>query len=242
MQAVFKNEIRHFFAHLTGYLIIGLFLLMSGLFLWVLKGPFNILENGFADLGGFYQLSPFIFLFLIPAITMRSFAEEKRSGTFETLMIKPVTTWEVVIGKFLGCACLLVLALIPTLTYIWTLDSLVVDNISLDLGVLLSVYLGLFLLGLAYIAIGLFLSAVAQNQVVAFLLTLICCWLVFTGLDSIASLFSKSMYTIISSLGMNSHLETMAFGVISLSDIVYFASLIGLFLYLTYVRLKTDRP
>ena len=242
MQAVFKHEIRYFFANLTGYLIIGLFLLISGLFLWVLKGPYNILENGFADLGGFYQLAPLIFLFLIPAITMRSFAEEKRSGTFEILLIKPVAIREIVLGKFLGCACLLLLALLPTLTYIWTLDSLVVDSNSLDLGVLLSVYFGLFLLGLAYIAIGLFLSAVTQNQVVAFLLTLICCWLVYSGLDGIASLFDGSAFTIISSLGMKSHLETMALGVISLGDFLYFGSLIGLFLYLTHLRLKTDRP
>jgi len=242
MQAVFKHEIRHFFSHLTGYLIIGLFLLISGLFLWVLKGPFNILENGFADLGGFYLLAPLIFLFLIPAITMRSFAEEKRTGTFEILMIKPVSTWEVVAGKFLGCACLLLLALIPTLSYIWTLTSLVVDNNSLDLGVLLSAYLGLFLLGLVYIAIGLFLSAISPNQVVAFLLTLICCWLVYSGMDGIASLFSGSVYLIISSMGMKSHLETMALGVISLGNILYFFSFIGLFLYLTNITIKSDRP
>ena len=242
MQAVFKQEIRHFFAHLTGYLIIGLFLLISGLFLWVFKGPYNILENGFADLGGFYQLAPLIFLFLIPAITMRSFAEEKRSGTFETLMIKPVSSWEIVMGKFLGCACLLLMALIPTLSYIWTLDALVVDNNSLDIGVLLSAYLGLLLLGLVYIAIGLLLSAVSQNQVIAFLLTLICCWLVYSGIDGIASLFSGSTNALISSLGMKSHLDSMALGVVGLNDILYFLCLLAMFLYATNLSIKSDRP
>jgi len=219
-----------------------LFLLISGLFLWVLKGPYNILDNGFADLSGFYMLAPLVFLFLIPAITMRSFAEEKRTGTFELIMIKPISSWHVVIGKFLGCACLLLLALLPTLSYIWTLESLVVDKNSLDIGVLLSSYFGLFLVGLAYITIGLFLSAVSQNQVIAFLITLICCWLVYTGLDGVASLFSGNAYSLISSLGMRSHLETMALGVISLGDILYFASLIGLFLYLTTFFIKTHRP
>ena len=242
MLVIFKHEIRHFFAHLTGYLIIGLFLLISGLFLWVLKGPYNILDNGFADLSGFYMLAPLVFLFLIPAITMRSFAEEKRTGTFELIMIKPVSSWQVVIGKFLGYACLLVLALLPTLSYIWALGSLVVNNNSLDIGVLLSTYFGLFLLGLSYIAIGLFISAVSQNQVVAFLITLLCCWLFYTGLDSIASLFSGNAYSLFSALGMRSHLETMALGVISLGDILYFASLIGLFIYLTTVYIKTNRP
>jgi ABC-2 type transport system permease protein len=242
MLVIFKHEIRHFFAHLTGYLIIGLFLLISGLFLWILKGPYNIFDNGFADLGGFYLLAPLVFLFLIPAITMRSFAEEKRSGTFELIMIKPVSSWQVVIGKFLGCACLLLLALLPTLSYIWTLRSLVVDNNSLDIGVLLSSYLGLFLVGLAYIAIGLFLSAVSQNQVVAFLITLLCCWLVYSGIDSLATLFNGNTYSMISSLGMRSHLETMALGIISLGDILFFVSLVGLFLYLTTFYINRHRP
>ncbi|NND14995.1 MAG: ABC transporter permease subunit [Eudoraea sp.] len=241
MLAIFKHEIRHFFAHLTGYLIIGLFLLISGLFLWVFKGPYNILENGFADLGGFFLLTPLIFLFLIPAITMRTFAEEKRSGTFELIMIKPITSWQVVLGKFLGCASLLFLALVPTLSYIGTLESLVVEKSTLDSGVLLSSYLGLFLVGLTYIAVGLFISALSQNQVVAFLLTLVCGWLLYAGFDGIASLLGGDTFSVISSFGIKSHLDTMALGVIGFKDVVYFTSLIGLFLYLTTYHINTVR-
>ena len=124
MIAIFKREIQSFFTSPIGYLVIGLFLVLNGLFLWVFKGPFNIFECGFADLGNFFLLAPWVFLFLIPAITMKSFSEEKKLGTLELLFIKPISLWETVIGKFLGTFCLALIAILPTLLYVYTISQL----------------------------------------------------------------------------------------------------------------------
>ena len=143
MIAIFKREIQSFFTSPIGYLVVGLFLVLNGLFLWVFKGPFNIFEYGFADLGNFFLLAPWVFLFLIPAITMKSFSEEKKLGTLELLFIKPISLWETVIGKFLGTFCLALIAILPTLLYVYTISQLGVTIGNLDMGMVLGSYFGL---------------------------------------------------------------------------------------------------
>ncbi|MEL6918231.1 MAG: gliding motility-associated ABC transporter permease subunit GldF, partial [Bacteroidota bacterium] len=144
MLAIFKREIQSFFTSPIGYLVIGLFLILNGLFLWVFKGQFNIFEYGFADLGNFFLLAPWVFLFLIPAITMKSFSEERKLGTLELLLIKPIGIWKTVIGKFLGTVSLVLIAIAPTLLYVYTISQLGSTIGNLDTGVVLGSYFGLF--------------------------------------------------------------------------------------------------
>src|SRR5690606_35229417 len=161
--------IQFFFTSPIGYLVIGLFLILNGLFLWVFKGPFNIFEYGFADMGLFFLLAPWVFLFLIPAITMRSFSEEKKSGTMELLFIKPIPLWTMVVAKFLGTFALALIAILPTLLYVYTISQLGVVVGNLDMGVVIGSYFGLLFLIASYISIGLFASTLSENQIIAFL-------------------------------------------------------------------------
>ena len=177
MLAIFKREIQSFFTSPVGYLVIGLFLTLNGLFLWVFKGPFNIFEAGFANLDNFFLLAPWVFLFLIPAITMKSFSEERKLGTLELLFIKPISLWQTVIGKFLGTFTLAVLALIPTLLYVYCVSQLGTTVGNLDMGVVIGSYFGVLFLIASYTAIGLFCSAITENQIVGFILALVVCFL-----------------------------------------------------------------
>jgi len=154
MFAIFKKEIRSFFTTPIGYLIIGLFLLLTGLFLWVFRGDFNVFDYGFADLSNFFLLAPWVFLFLIPAITMKSFSEEKKMGTLELLFIKPISLWNIILGKFWAAMALCFLTLIPTLLYVFAINALGITKGNYDLGIIIGSYFGLFFLVAAYTAIG----------------------------------------------------------------------------------------
>ncbi len=239
MLSIFKREIRSFFTSPIGYLVIGLFLVLNGLFLWVFKGPFNIFDAGFADMGSFFLLSPWVFLFLIPAITMRSFSEEKKIGTLELLFIKPISIWNMVLGKFLGTFCLAIIALLPTLLYVYTLSELGSTVGNIDLGLVMGSYFGTLFLIACYTCIGLFTSTLSENQIVAFLLGMLCCFAFYYGFEGVASLFSEGETTIfIQKLGMKAHFESIARGVLDTRDLVYFVSLSTFFLFLTVVQLK----
>ncbi|MCM4154059.1 gliding motility-associated ABC transporter permease subunit GldF [Arenibacter sp. N53] len=241
MLAIFKREILSFFASPIGYLVIGLFLVLSGLFLWVFKGPFNIFEYGFADLSNFFLLAPWVFLFLIPAITMKSFSEEKKLGTLELLLIKPISLWETVFGKFLGTFCLALIAILPTLLYVYTISQLGVTIGNLDMGMVTGSYFGLLLLIGSYTAIGLFSSTLSENQIVAFIIGMVLCFLMLYGFESLATIFpTGTMILFIENLGMKVHFESIARGVLDTRDIIYFISLTLFFLYLTIVQLKNQ--
>ncbi|MEP3385642.1 MAG: ABC transporter permease subunit, partial [Flavobacteriaceae bacterium] len=191
MFAIFKREVQSFFTSPIGYLIIGFFLLLNGLFLWVFKGDYNIFDYGFADLGNLFLLAPWIFIFLIPAITMKSFSEERKVGTLELLLIKPITLWKLVLGKFWGAWLLCILAVLPTLIYVFAISDLGIVKSNYDLGILLGSYFGLlFLIGL-YTAIGIFSSTLSNNQIVSFILGVLVCFLLFNGFDATSSLFSN---------------------------------------------------
>lgn len=239
MLAIFKREIQSFFTSPIGYLIIGLFFLLSGLFLWVFKGPFNIFDYGFADLGNFFLLAPWIFLFLIPALTMRSFSEEKKLGTLELQLIKPITHWQLVMGKFLGTFVLVLVILLPTFFYVYTISQLGVTIGNLDMGLVYGSYIGLLFLAAVYNAIGLFTSVLTENQIIAFILSTVLCFFMYYGFEALATLFSSGKLGLfIRELGMKSHFEGVARGVLDSRDFIYFISVAGFFLLLVVVQLK----
>ncbi len=232
MFAILKKEFNTFFASPIGYLVIAVFLLINGLFLWVFKGDFNILHAGFSDLTSFFYLAPWFFIFLIPAITMRSFSDEIRLGTIEILKTKPLSNWQIVLGKYLGAFLLIILALIPTLTYVYTIDQLGNPTGNLDLGSTLGSYLGLLFLSAAFTAIGLFTSTLSNNQIVAFIAGVVLSFLMYYGFEAIAELnILKNLN--IQNIGMKEHFKSISKGVIDTKDILYFASVTFFFLFLT---------
>lgn len=238
MFPILRKEFNSFFASPIAYLVIGVFLLVNGLFLWVFKDDLNILNAGFADLNSFFLLAPWIFLFLIPAITMKSFADELQSGTIETLKTKPITDWQIVIGKFSASLLLIIVALIPTLTYVYTILQLGNPIGNIDIGSTIGSYIGLLFLAATYTSIGLFTSTFSKNQIVAFILGVFITFFLFYGFDAIASMFSNS-YTV-QLFGINEHFKSISRGVIDTRDIVYFISVTVFFLLLTKNQLRND--
>ncbi|GAA3512559.1 hypothetical protein GCM10022393_27920 [Aquimarina addita] len=239
MLAVIQKEINTFFASAVGYLVIGIFLILNGLFLWVFKGQFNILDSGFADLSPFFQIAPWILLFLIPAITMRSISEEKKQGTLELLLNKPIKHWQLIIGKYLGSFFLIIIALIPSILYIITIYQLGSPSGNLDVGSTLGSYIALLLLSATYTAIGTFSSAITNNQIVAFLISLFLCFLFYFGFSGLADyqLLGTIDY-IIEQIGVQLHYERISQGIVDSRDILYFISLIFLFTFLTILAIK----
>lgn len=235
MISILKKEFITFFASAVGYLVVGLFLIFTGLFLWVFPGNYNILDYGYADLTPFFQLVPWIFLFLIPAVTMRSFSDELRLGTLELLLTKPITSWQLVLGKFMGAFLLIILALIPTLVYIYAIAQLGNPAGNYDSGVIIGSYLGLLFLASTYTAIGIFASTLSENQIVAFLIAIGICFVLFYGIDALnIPLLSER-------LSINAHFESISRGVLDTRDLLYFISLTALFLFFTVLRLKINR-
>ena len=240
MFAIFRREIQSFFTAPIGYLIVGLFLLLNGLFLWVFKGDYNIFDYGFADLGNFFLLAPWVFVFLIPAITMKSFSEERKLGTLELLLIKPISTWKMVLGKFLGTCALCFIAIIPTIIYVFAISDLGIIPGNYDLGVVLGSYFGLIFLVATYVSIGLFASTLSENQIVAFIIGILLCSLLFNGFDAISTLFSNGDVQLqIQQFGANAHFESIARGILDTRDLIYFVSITFFFLYLTRARLSS---
>ncbi len=240
MKAILLREIKSFFGSPAGYLVIAIFLLLNGLFLWVFEGDYNILNSGFADMGPFFTLAPWILIFLIPAVTMRSFSDERRQGTLELLLTKPISVWQIVVGKFAGAALLIVMAIIPTLVYVWVLSGLEVDGSHLDTGSIVGSYFGLLFLISAYCAIGIFTSSVTDNQIVAFIVSVFLCFVFYFGFEGIAGYFKESG-DLISALGMQDHFKSMGRGVLDTRDILYFISIAFLFLSFTAQKLSTQQ-
>ncbi|WP_111307414.1 gliding motility-associated ABC transporter permease subunit GldF [Confluentibacter sediminis] len=237
MFAILKKEINSFFASPIGYLVIAIFLVLNGLFLWVFKGDFNVLDYGFADLSSFFLLAPWILIFLIPAVTMRSFSDEKKQGTLELLLTKPISHLQIVLGKYFGSLILIIMALLPTLLYVYTVYELGNPVGNLDMGSTLGSYFGLLFLVASYTAIGLFTSTVSDNQIVAFILSVFLCFLFYIGFEGISE-FSSS--TFIEALGMSYHFKSMSRGVLDTRDIVYFLSVSIFFLMLTKLNLNRE--
>ena len=238
MYPILKKEFNSFFASPIAYLVIAIFLLINGLFLWFFKDDFNILNAGFADLNPFFFLAPWLFLFLIPAITMRSFADEYNSGTIELLITKPISDWQIVLGKFWASLLLVIVALIPTLTYVYTIYRLGNPIGNLDFGSTIGSYIGLLFLASTYTAIGLFTSTLSKNQIVAFILSVFITFFLFYGLDAISNSLGNDLS--IQKIGINEHFKSISRGVIDTRDIIYFASVTGFFLFITKMRLENE--
>ena len=238
MIAILKKEFNSFFASPIAYLVIGVFLLLNGLFLWVFKGDFNILNAGFADLTSFFFLAPWVFLFLIPAITMKSFADEFNNGTIELLKTKPISDWQIVLGKFSASLLLVIVALIPTLTYIYTIYQLGNPAGNIDFGSTIGSYLGLLFLAATYTAIGLFTSTLSKNQIVAFILGVFITFFLFYGFDVISDSIGNNLT--LKKMGLNEHFKSISRGVIDTRDILYFLSVTVFFLFITKTRLDNE--
>ncbi len=236
MLAILKKEINSFFASPIGYLVIAIFLLLNGLFLWLFKGEFNILDYGFADLSSFFLLAPWILIFLIPAVTMRSFSDEKKQGTLELLLTKPVSQAHIVLGKYFGALILIIMALLPTLFYLLTIYQLGSPVGNLDVGSILGSYFGLLFLIASYTAIGVFASTISDNQIVAFISSVFLCLVFYIGFEGVAE-FTSNVF--IEQLGMSTHYNSMSRGVIDTRDILYFLSITLLFIVLTVRGIKT---
>ena len=238
MFAILKKEINSFFASPIGYLVIAVFLLLNGLFLWVFKGDFNILEGGFADLSAFFLLAPWILIFLIPAVTMRSFSDEKKQGTLELLLTKPISHVKIVLGKYFGAFIVIIIALIPTLLYVYAISKLGAPEGNLDVGGVMGSYFGLLFLVASYTAIGVFSSTLSDNQIVAFIIAVFICFFFFFGFEGLSNynIFGDAFY--IEKLGMESHFKSMSRGVLDTRDILYFLSITFLFILLTKLNIQ----
>jgi ABC-2 type transport system permease protein len=237
MWPICKKELRQFFSSLTGYIAIIVFLLVNGLVLFVFRN--NILENGYATLDDFFSFAPWILLFLISAITMRSFSDEFKSGTFEILQTRPISKWQVVTGKFFGSLIVAVIALIPTLVYYFTVNHLA-STTGIDSGAAAGSYLGLLLLTAVFTAIGVCVSSFTTNSVVAFIISLIACVLLYFGFSAISQLpvFRNGADYYIEMLGIDFHYQSISRGVIDTRDLVYFLSIIIFFLLVTRQNLQ----
>jgi ABC-2 type transport system permease protein len=238
MKSIVLREIKSFFGSPIGYLVIAIFLIINGLFLWVFEGEYNILNTGFADLTPFFTLAPWILIFLIPAVTMRSFSDEKKQGTLELLLTKPLSIWQIVNGKFLGALLLIVMAIVPTFIYVAVISSLGMPEGNIDMGSTIGSYFGLLFLIAAYSAIGIFTSTLSDNQIVAFIVAVFLCFFFYFGFEGLASVV-PNMSSIIASLGMQDHFKSMSRGVLDTRDILYFTSITVVFLSFTVYNLKS---
>ncbi len=234
------KEIRGFFSSLTGYIVIIVFLVTNSLFMWVFPGDLNVLDSGYASLDSFFTMAPWIFLFLVPAITMRSFAEEKRAGTMEFLLTKPLTDLQITLAKYLGGLILVLLSLIPCLIYYWSVSALGNPPGNLDTGGIWGAFLGLFFLAAIYVAIGVFASALSDNQIVAFIIAVLLSFLLYMGFDYLSSLpVLQSLDAFILNLGINEHYKSISRGVVDSRDIIYYLVVIAFFIIITKIKLQS---
>lgn len=239
MFALFKKELSTFFSSLTGYLAIGVFLSLTGLMLWVFHSSFNIMDFGYATLDSLFFVAPFLYLFLIPAITMRMFAEEKKNGTLELLLSKPLSEMQLVWAKFLAGITLVFISLLPTLVYYVIVFSIGDPRGNIDTGAVTGSYLGLLMLGTAFVSIGLFASSLTDNQIVAFIVSALLSAFCYLGFESIYNMnILGEVGLFIRGLGIQFHYESMSRGVIDSRDVLYFISVVAIFLLLTKLMLQ----
>jgi ABC-2 type transport system permease protein len=248
MSALYWKEIRSFLGSIIGYIFIIIFLVTSGIFHWITTQDTNLLLGEEVDMIPFFNLSPIIFLILIPAITMRMIAEERKTGTIELLFTRPITDFQIIAAKYLAGISLLFIALLPTLIYYFSMVSLGVEvmdeegNVQsvIDEGATFTSYIGLFLLGSVFTAIGIFASAITSNQIVSFIVGMFLCWLFYNGFDLLGSFNLMGDYDFIFQyIGLTSHYKSIMKGVIDTSDLVYFLGTIGIFLVASLTIVKS---
>lgn len=234
MYSLLKKEVTSFFGSLTGYVVIFVFLLATGLFLWVFPGNFNIPEGGYASLDGLFSLAPWVYLFLVPAITMRLFAEEKRLGTMEVLLTRPISVFKIVLAKYFAGLLLVIISLLPTLIYFYSVYALGNPFGAIDAGGTWGAYIGLFFLAAIYVAIGLLASALTDNQIFSFILAMGLSFLAYLGFDMVGAMqLPSALQQTIISFGINEHYNSISRGVVDSRDMIYFLVTILLFLFIT---------
>ena len=240
MFTLLKKELNSFLSSLIGYMAIIVFLVFNGLFLWIIEGEFNVFSYGLAGIDGLFLLAPWIFLFLIPAITMKMFAEEKKNGTIELLLTKPLSDISIIISKFFAGLILVVVSILPTLVYVIAVYQLGLPKGNLDLGGIMGSYLGLLFLGAIFEAIGIFCSSITDNQIIAFILSVVMCGFMYIGFEFLAQVpFISNIDLLIKSLGINHHYSSISRGVIDTRDVIYYLSAIGFFILLTKLSLES---
>lgn len=234
MWALVKREWFVFFSTPLGYLTLFFFLTLSTLFLWFLDTDFNLLNAGFADLNGFFVLAPWLFLFLVPALCMRSFSDEKRLGTLELLLTKPLSLWEIILGKYLANLMLVLAALLPTVVYFFAIDALKIGDSPIDWGSALTAYWGLFCVGASFVSLGILSALLTKSQATAFMMALLLCFIQFYVWKAIADLMEQQgLYRFFNAVGIFEHYLNLRQGVITLKDGVYFLGFNYILLYLS---------
>ena len=242
MWALFNKEISGFFSSLTGYLVIVVFLLLNSLFMWIVPGQFNVIENGYASMDSLFAIAPWVFLFLVPAITMRMFSEEKRTGTLDLLYTRPVSELQIILAKFLASWALVLFSLIPTLIYFWSVSRLGSPPGNMDMGGTWGSYIVLLFLGGIYAAIGIFASSFTGNQIVAFIMAVFISFLMYLGFEFLSGIAESGRTVfLISRLGISYHYNSISRGVIDSRDMLYFAGVILLFIVGTRTVLQSSK-
>lgn len=239
MLTIFRKEINSFLNSLVAYIVIGVFLVLVGLFTWFFDS--NVLDYGYADLNNFFQLTPYIFIFLIPAITMRSFSDEYKSGTIELLFTKPLSEWQIILGKFFATLLLIFIALLPTLLYYYSVYQLGNPKGNIDSAEVWGSYLGLLFLGASFAAIGIWASSLTDNQIVAFIIGAVLCYFLYDGIHQISNVFSGITQFSINYLSLSYHYESLGRGLIDSRNIIYLLSIIFVMLFLTKQKLISKK-
>lgn len=239
MRSIYIKELNSFFSSIVGYVTMLIFLIACGLFLWIIPDT-SILEYGYATLDRFFEFAPLFLLLLIPAVTMRSFADEFRGGTIEWLSTKPLKETDIILGKYFAALSLVIITLLPTLVYVITIDSLSAVPDNLDTGGIIGSYIGLVFLAATFTAVGIFCSSLTSNQVVAFLVALFACYLLYTGFEALSKIpsFAGGIDYYLGMIGMSFHYNSISRGVVDTRDVIYFLSVIVLFIALTRLSLN----
>ncbi len=234
MWSLYRKEIASFFSSMTGYLVVGVFLILTGLFLWVIPGEMNILFGGYSTLESLFYLAPWLYLFLVPAVTMRLFADEKRTGTIELLYTRPLNEMQVVLAKYLAGFTLVLISLLPTLIYYYSVIQLGNPIGNIDHGGTWGSFIGLLFLAGIYVAIGVFCSSLTDNQIVSFVIAVVLSFVFYYGFEALSQVVSdKGSQNFIVYLGIDEHYQSISRGVIDSRDLLYFFSVITLFVYFT---------
>lgn len=242
MWTIFKKEIRGFFSSLTGYVVIIVFLMFNSFFMWVFPGEMNVLENGYATLDSLFGLAPWAFLFLVPAITMRMIADEKRMGTLELLYSRPVTDLQIILAKFLASWSLVLFSLLPTLVFFWSLSKLGSPQGNIDMGGAWGSYIGLLFLGGIYTSIGIFASAITDNQIVSFIIAVLLSFMMYLGFDLFSGVAgSGALGYFISRMGIDYHYNSISRGILDSRDLLYFFGVMVLFIMSTRLVLQRSK-
>ncbi len=242
MFALIKKEINGFFSTITGYIVVVMFLLINSLIMWVFPGQFNILDGGYATIDTLFIIAPWVFLFLVPAVTMRLIADEKRTGTIEILLTRPLTDFQIIGAKYIAGVALVLFSLVPTLLYFLSVYLLGDEVGNIDTGGTWGSFIGLFFLAAIYVAIGIFASSITENQIVAFITGMTICFVFFIGFEALSTLPQlKSINSIIVNIGINEHYKSISRGVIDSRDVIYYLAIITSFLLLTRTVLESRK-